>query len=129
MIAYFDLDSTSSLHIGFVFTKCPILYIFIILFESMFKFILPILTHSTSLRAGFGFVLHNLLKISYVFFRRMNFQHKSEILNKLEIQMSECSKRVFWRVSADTRSPTKTFEDKLCGSPLSLRRKRYASVI
>ena len=26
-----------------------------------------------------------------------------------------------WRVSADTRSPTKTFEDKLCGSPLYLR--------
>jgi len=26
----------------------------------------------------------------------------------------------FWRVSADTRSPTKTFEDKLCGSPLYL---------
>jgi hypothetical protein len=23
-----------------------------------------------------------------------------------------------WRVSADTKSPTKTFEDKLCGSPL-----------
>ena len=22
-----------------------------------------------------------------------------------------------WRVSADTKSPTKTFEDKLCGSP------------
>ena len=26
-----------------------------------------------------------------------------------------------WRVSADTRSPTKTFEDKLCGSSLYLR--------
>jgi len=40
-----------------------------------------------------------------------------EILNKFKIQMFKCSKRVFWRVSADTRSPTKTFEDKLCGSP------------
>jgi len=28
---------------------------------------------------------------------------------------------LYWRVSADTRSPTKTFEDKLCGSPLYLR--------